>query len=79
MSKQAVVAWIASRRKFPVEIADDADLIESRLINSLDFVEFLLFLEDLSGAEISLDRIQLAHLRTVDAIMRNYFPSEVIQ
>jgi acyl carrier protein len=35
-----------------LKIAPDSDLLENRLIDSLGFVDFILFLEDLTGVEL---------------------------
>ena len=43
------------------------DLIESRIVDSLMFVEFLLFLEDHFGCEILLDSGDVGAFRTVAA------------
>ena len=77
MYRRAIAEWVQSRHKQPVVITDSVDLIETRLINSLDFLEFLLFLEDLSGKELTMDRIGVDKLRTIDSIMHHYFAAEV--
>jgi hypothetical protein len=50
-SLSAIRAWIAERRESAGEVDLDQDLIESRIIDSLDFAEFLFFLEEVSGDE----------------------------
>jgi acyl carrier protein len=47
--------WIRSRNKrlaSTLQISPDLDLLENRLIDSLGFVDFILFLEDLTGVEL---------------------------
>ncbi|WZB60726.1 hypothetical protein WJ970_23425 [Achromobacter xylosoxidans] len=48
------------------------DLIESRIVDSLMFVEFLLFLEDHFGCEILLDSGDVGAFRTVRGIYDNF-------
>lgn len=46
--------------------------IESRIVDSLMFVEFLLFLEDHFGCEILLDSGDVGAFRTVRGIYDNF-------
>ena len=55
-----------------VHIDDTVDLIESRIVDSLMFVEFLLFLEDHFGCEILLDSGDVGAFRTVRGIYDNF-------
>lgn len=52
---EQVRQWIRSRNKrlaATFEISPDVDLLENRLIDSLGIVDFILFLEDLTGVEL---------------------------
>ena len=66
----AILEWIRTKREEPIEIlvTPDTDLIENRLIDSLDFVEFLFFLEELTGTPIDLDDVDLDSFRTMRTI-----------
>ena len=47
--------WICSRNKrlaATLKISPDLDLLENRLVDSLGFVDFILFLEDVTGVEL---------------------------
>jgi acyl carrier protein len=50
------------------DIPADLDLIENRLIDSLTFIEFLVFLEELTGQPIDQDNLRAADFRTLAAI-----------
>lgn len=66
----AVEAWIRSKKRTPgeIRIEPDTDLIENRLIDSLDFAEFLFFVEDLTGTEIDLESVDVNAFRTLRSI-----------
>ncbi len=51
----------------------DTDLIDEGILSSLDFVEFILFLEQRSGTHILDEDMEPAHFRTVRSIMRRFF------
>lgn len=69
----AVQTWICNRRDSAITITADTDLIESRLIDSLDFVEFLFFLEELTGTPIELHEVDLDAFRTLRSIDERFF------
>ncbi len=54
----------------------DRDLIESRLLNSLALVEFLLLLQELSQIEIDLGKFDVDTVRTLRAIEAHYFQGD---
>jgi len=66
----AVEGWIRSKKRGPgdVRIEPDTDLIENRLIDSLDFAEFLFFLEEITGKEIDLETVDVNAFRTLRSI-----------
>ena len=51
----------------------DRDLIESRILDSLGFVEFILLVEEHSGREISIDSVSKEDFRTIDSIRKRFF------
>jgi hypothetical protein len=55
------------------EIGPDVDLIETRLIDSLSFVEFVFLIEQLSGEIVPLDSIDIEDVRTLNRIGKRYF------
>jgi acyl carrier protein len=50
------------------------DLIESRILDSLQFVEFMLLLEEATGREIPLEEVSAEDFRTLSSIRARFFP-----
>lgn len=48
----------------------DTDLIDTGLVDSLTFVEFLAQLENEFGVEVSLEDLEIDHFRTISRIAR---------
>ncbi|MFJ9108440.1 holo-ACP synthase [Streptomyces sp. NPDC102283] len=65
--------WILSRHPERQTIAADENLIESRLVDSLSFVELVYAIEGASGAEIDFDNIELQDFQTLSAIEKAFF------
>ncbi|MEU3859301.1 acyl carrier protein [Streptomyces sp. NPDC028722] len=71
---EEIVTWIRSKNPdLDGEIANDTDLIESRLIASVSFMEFIGLLEELTGRSIDVTRLSVADFRTLDRINENFF------
>ena len=51
----------------------DTDIIEARVLESLQVVEFILFLERASGRDILAEDLNPASLRTLNSIFVNFF------
>ncbi|TDD79197.1 acyl carrier protein [Actinomadura rubrisoli] len=49
------------------------DLIDMRILDSLAFVEFMFLLEELSGAQIDPQMIDVENFRTLERIDRAFF------
>lgn len=54
-------------------IDPDEDIVESGLIDSLEFVNFLFIIEEKRGAEIPASRLKLEKFKTLNSIVANYF------
>ena len=65
--------WILKRNPDLAELADDVDIIESRLVDSLAFVELVYTIEEAAGVEIDFDAIAVDDFRTLSAIERAFF------
>lgn len=61
-------------RETPID--EDTDLIESRIVDSLMFVEFLLFLEDYFGCEIQVNSGDINTFRTISGIHKRFYQSQ---
>lgn len=71
---QEVVAWIMEKNPdLTHPPAEDDDLIGGRLIDSLAFLEFLYFLEALTGRSIDLQQSTVEDFRTMARIEERYF------
>jgi acyl carrier protein len=70
-------AWICkvNPAAAAMKFGDDTDLIESRILESLQVVEFILFLERETGREILVERLDPASLRTLNSVYQNFFES----
>lgn len=68
----AIQNWIVSKHAEGVEVDLDTDLIENRLIDSLDFAEFLFLLEEVTGQVIDLASVDLLAFRTLRSIQARF-------
>lgn len=73
----AVREWITSKCVAGDAIDLDVDLIENRLIDSLDFAEFLFLLEQVSGKAINLEQVDLDSFRTLRSIQSRFLPGDL--
>lgn len=64
--------WIQSKNADGVPLDLDTDLIEHRLIDSLDFAEFLFLLEQVSGKSIDLSDLDVQVFRTLRSIQARF-------
>jgi acyl carrier protein len=68
-------AWLrrANPKTASLHIRPDTDIIESGILDSLQVVEFILHLEELTGRPILAEDLDPDTLRTLDAICECYF------
>ena len=55
------------------DVADDTPILEKRIVKSLDLMDLILFLEELRGAPIDVEKLQPGVFRSIDAIWKNFF------
>jgi acyl carrier protein len=55
------------------EIADDTPILEQRIVKSLDIMDLILFLEELRGRSIDVEKLKPGVFRNIDAIWTNFF------
>jgi acyl carrier protein len=72
-SVDEVKDWVLAKHTDRQDIGLDEDLIETRLIDSLSFVEFIFVIEQASGTKIDLDMLDLDDLRTLAAVNKRFF------
>lgn len=70
---QAVREFITGRNPKLGQLDSDMDLIDSRAINSLAFVEFIFLLEELTGESIDPEDLDVDDFRTLNAIEARFF------
>ena len=67
---EQVRAWLLERKPELSEIDPDMDLIDQRIIDSLSFIEFLFFLEEVAGRDLQEEAQSVEPFRTLRAIER---------
>ncbi|MFF6788034.1 acyl carrier protein [Streptomyces filamentosus] len=70
---ERVAAWLREKNpglEGPIDA--DEDLIEARLIDSMDFLEFIDLLEDLSGTSIDLQEVTIDDFRTLGRVRERF-------
>ena len=65
--------WILGRHPDRTELASDVDIIESRLVDSLAFVELVYTIEDAAGIEVDFDNIDIEDFQTLATIEKAFF------
>jgi acyl carrier protein len=64
----SVKAWLMDHRPELEDIDMDLDLIENRVIDSLSFMDFVFFLEELTGRELNVEAGTIKTFRTLRSI-----------
>ncbi len=76
---QDVRAFILERNPTVGALTPQMDLIDSRAINSLAFVDFIFLLEELTGELIDPEDLDLDDFRSLDAIEARFFKQGAAQ
>ncbi|MFI7388501.1 acyl carrier protein [Streptomyces sp. NPDC049813] len=75
---ESVIAWIHEKNPgLDGAIAPDEDLIEARLIDSMDFLDFIDLLESISGETIDLQTSTIDDFRTLARIQERFLSASV--
>ena len=62
----------------PVVLRDDTPILEERILTSVDVVELIVLIEELSGVPIDVERLDPSAFRDIDSIYGAFFaPSGV--
>lgn len=64
--------WLLEANPDLSVVDDDADIIDSRILSSLQFAEFILYIEAIRGASIDFNQLDIDSVRTLRDIERNY-------
>ncbi len=74
----SITAWLHEKNPgLTGTVAPDEDLIEARLIDSMDFLEFIDLLEELSSSSIDLQEVTIDDFRTLDRIQRTFLTPSI--
>ena len=66
----SVKDWLLSRKPELSDLDPDFDLIENRVIDSLSFLEFVFFLEELTGRELQTTAETVNAFRSLHSIQK---------
>lgn len=64
--------WIGQRHPDHADIDEDVDLIQSKLIDSINYVEYILIIEELIGRDIPVTPDLVARTASL-ALVREHF------
>lgn len=70
---EQVSQWIQARHPEVAQIEPDFDLIDSRLIDSLGFLEFIGLIERLAGTPIDVETVDIDDFRSLANIEQAFF------
>jgi acyl carrier protein len=65
-------SWIVAQNAKAAVMDLDTDIVENRLVDSLNFIDFVLLLEELRGAEIPEEQVDAERFRTLRTIHTNF-------
>ena len=70
-----IKSWLAKKNGELTadQIGDDDGLFERGILSSLRLLEFMLFLESLTGETIEVASLEMGSFRSVNQIHRNFF------
>lgn len=76
--KTRLKEWIVenSRRANLPEIKDDTNIIEQRILSSIQLMDLILFMEYLRGKPVELERIGVGAFMNINAIYNTFFYQE---
>jgi acyl carrier protein len=65
--------WLCSKNPKAADIGLDDNIIENRVIDSLQFITFLLFIEEVLGRKLRSDEVEEESFRTIRTIQDTFF------
>lgn len=66
-----IKSWLIARKPEIEDIDPDFDIIENRVVDSLSFTEFIIFLEEVSGRDLQVHSGSVNMFRTLRTIEEN--------
>ena len=72
--KQALRDWVVktSRKISAEDLDDNTPIIEQRIITSLQTMDLILFLEQLTGNAMDVEKLKVGVFRTINVIYENF-------
>jgi hypothetical protein len=73
--RHALREWVVrtNSKIAPDALSDRTPIIEQRIVTSLQITDLLLFLEELTGRPIDVERLKPGVFRDIDTIYENFF------
>ena len=72
--------WILENSPGVQAVGDDDELIDSRVLNSFAFLQFIYYIEEVFGQEVVLDESAMQNFRSLSAICRHFgVPAKQVQ
>jgi hypothetical protein len=68
--------WLLNNNKHLDDIPSDLDIVANRLIDSLQFVGFVLYIEELRGRPIPERDVNVDSFRTLENIRERFFTGQ---
>lgn len=76
--RKALRDWIVKTngKIRPEELTDETPIIEQRVISSLQVMDLLLFLEQLTGKSVDVEKLKPGIFQNVNTLYENFFRKE---
>lgn len=76
--RKALRDWIVKTngKIRPEELTDETPIIEQRIISSLQVMDLLLFLEQLTGKSVDVEKLKPGIFQNVDTLYESFFRKE---
>lgn len=74
--KQMLRQWVLDQARAPVQVDDDTQILEQRLIKSVQIMDLILYLEYLRGAPVEIEQLAPGAFASVNAIYERFFVAE---
>lgn len=74
---EMLTAWLRESNPAAGDFGPDSQLTSEGILDSFQFVNFLLYIEHIRGAEIDRSRIDPKAFATLNSIVQNFFDGSV--
>ena len=73
MALSRLRTWIESKKLLGVEIGEDVDLIREGILDSLEMINFVLYIEEIRGEEIPESLVRAENFSSLRAVCQVFF------